>query len=209
MPTRQPTAQRRAYRSPRRAQQAAQTRAAVLAAAAKLFHERGFAATGMRDIAHAAGVAVETVYANFRSKSELLTSAVDAAVVGDAEPVPLADRPVFARLGSGTRSERVAAAAQLLSDIHRRAGGLAFALREAAAADPDLARTLDEAEERRRVSITEGLHLIFGHELPTGVRDGLWAIASTEVYRMLTLRSGWTPQEYQAWMADTIDRLVP
>ncbi len=149
----------------------------------------------MRDIAHAAGVAVETVgHANFRSKSELLTSAVDAAVVGDAEPVPLADRPVFARLGSGTRSERVAAGRPMLSDIHRRAGGLAFALREAAAADPDLARTLDEAEERRRVSITGGSASIFGHELPTGVRDGPLGHRVNRGVPDADLRSGWTPR---------------
>ena len=41
----------------------------------------------MRDIAKDAGVAVETVYANFGSKTELLMTAIDVGVVGDAEPV--------------------------------------------------------------------------------------------------------------------------
>src|SRR6185437_12392475 len=60
---------RRTYRSPRREQQAAETRSAVISAAAHLFAERGWAATGMRDVAGAAGVSIETVYANFKSKS--------------------------------------------------------------------------------------------------------------------------------------------
>ena len=60
----------------------------------------------MRDVARAAGVAVETVYSNFGSKSELLLAAIDVAVVGDLEPIPLGERPEFAALGRGARSTR-------------------------------------------------------------------------------------------------------
>src|SRR5829696_4529614 len=79
MTTGQAPPRRRAYRSPRRQQQAAETRAAVLAAAVQLFGERGWAATGMREVARAAGVSVETVYAGFGSKSDLLLAALDVA----------------------------------------------------------------------------------------------------------------------------------
>src|SRR5688572_16913020 len=77
---------RRRYRSPLREQRAGQTRTAVVEVATELFREKGWAATGMRDVARAAGVAIETVYANFRSKSDLLTACVDLAVVADADP---------------------------------------------------------------------------------------------------------------------------
>src|SRR5262249_29417353 len=83
----------RAYHSEARAQQAAQTRSDVLAAATRLFAETGWPGTGMRDVARAAGVSVETVYAHFRSKSELLIAVHDVTIVGDAETVPLRDRP--------------------------------------------------------------------------------------------------------------------
>jgi AcrR family transcriptional regulator len=73
---------RRAYRSARSRQQAAQTRTVVLAAATALFGDRGWSATGMRDVANEAGVAVETVYANFRTKAELLLAAIDVGVLG-------------------------------------------------------------------------------------------------------------------------------
>ncbi|NLV55713.1 MAG: helix-turn-helix transcriptional regulator, partial [Acidimicrobiales bacterium] len=49
--------ERRTYRSPRREQQARETREALLTAATTLFTTRGWAATGMRDIAREAGVA--------------------------------------------------------------------------------------------------------------------------------------------------------
>ena len=153
---------RRPYRSPRRVEQAAQTRAAVLAAAGSLFSQRGWAATGMRDVAAEAGVAVETVYANYRSKAELLMAAIDVTVVGDAEPVPLAERPEFAELAAGTFGDRVAAAARLVTQIHQRTAGLHLALRQGAASEPELARRLMEGEDRRRLNTQQGAELIGG-----------------------------------------------
>ena len=133
----QATGPRRAYRSPRREQQAAETRAMVASAAARLFGERGWAATGMREVARAAGVSVETVYASFRSKGDLLLAAIDVAVVGDAAPVPLDQRPEFAALGSGTRRQRARATASLVAGINQRTAGVVLALREAGASDAD------------------------------------------------------------------------
>ncbi|GAA5187102.1 TetR/AcrR family transcriptional regulator [Rugosimonospora acidiphila] len=199
---------RRPYRSPRREQQAAETRAAVLAAAGDLFAARGFAGTGMRDIAKAAGVSVETLYAGFRSKGELLTLALDAALVGDAEAVPLVERPAFQALSSGSRDERIAAAAGLVTAIHRRSSGIHLALREAAASDPDLARHLREDEQRRRIDIGRGATLVAGRELSPREHDGLWAVLSVEVYQMLTGQAGWTWQQYEDWAADTIRRTL-
>jgi AcrR family transcriptional regulator len=203
-----PQTRRRAYRSPRREQQAAETRAAVLEAAVLLFGERGWAATGMREVARAAGVSVETVYAGFGAKSDLLMAALDVAVVGDAAPVPLDRRPEFTALGSGTRHQRAAAAARLITGAHQRTAGLYLALREAAASDSDLARRLRESEERRRVSAEQGLSLVAGRAVTGQERDGLWAVTAVEVYQLLTGLSGWTPQQYQTWLAGVIDRLL-
>lgn len=62
--------------------QAEQTRATVIAAATRLFIEQGWNGTGMREVAKAARVSIETVYANFGSKAELLKQAIDNAVAG-------------------------------------------------------------------------------------------------------------------------------
>ncbi|MGW1045073.1 TetR/AcrR family transcriptional regulator [Streptomyces sp. NPDC002547] len=199
---------RRQYRSPRREQQAAETRAAVLAAAVRLFAERGWAATGMRDVAREAGVSVETVYTGFRSKSDLLMAALDVAVVGDAEPEALAERPEFALLGSGTRQERIAAAARLVTAIHERTAGVHLALREAAVSNGDLAQRLRENQQRRRISIEQGMTRVAGREVTREERDGAWAVLGVEVYHLLTGISGWTPQQYEEWAAGVIDRLL-
>jgi AcrR family transcriptional regulator len=209
--TRQPEAAsttRRRYESPRRLQHVAQTRAAVLDAAIRLFGEKGWAATGMRDVARVAGVAVETVYANFGSKTDLLLAALDVAVVGDIEPIPLGERPEFAALGRGTRSARTHAAAGLVRQIHERTYGIGRALRDAAAGDAELAKRLAELEARRRISVEQGAHLIVGGPVTETARDGLWAVLGMEVYQLLVDRAGWTPERYEEWLADTIGRLL-
>jgi AcrR family transcriptional regulator len=203
------TTSRRRYRSPLREQQAGQTRAAVIAAATRLFGEKGWTGTGMRDVAGAAGVAIETVYANFRSKNELLTACVDLAVVADEQPVPLADRPAFAALARGNRAQRARAAARLLTDIHHRTSGVILALREAAASDPELAQWRQAAEGRRRGDVEQAAALIAGRPVTRQECDGLWAVMAVEVYELLTRLRGWTPQRYQRWLAGVIDQFLP
>ena len=62
--------------------QAEQTRAVIIAAASRVFSERGWMATNVRDVAREAGVSVETLYSSFGSKAELLKVALDVAIVG-------------------------------------------------------------------------------------------------------------------------------
>lgn len=58
----------------RRAEKKALTRAHVRATAQRLFHDRGFDAVTIADVAAAAGVAVQTVFNHFTTKEELYWS---------------------------------------------------------------------------------------------------------------------------------------
>jgi len=180
----------------------------VLAAAVALFSDKGWAATGVRDVAAAAGVSVETVYANFGSKADLLMAALDVAVVGDAQPVPLAGRAEFTALGQGALTQRAAAAARLVTRVHARTAGIYLALGEAAAADPGLAGRMRAGEQLRQVSVEQGMALVAGRPVTRQERDGVWAISGVEVYRILTGLAGWTREEYQAWLAGVLVRLL-
>jgi AcrR family transcriptional regulator len=200
---------RRRYRSPLREQQASQTRTTIVTAATELFGKQGWAGTGMRDVARAAGVSIETVYGNFGSKSELLVACVDLAVVTDAEPVPLAERPAFAALGRGGRANRIRAAARLVLAINERAAGVLLALREAAASDEELARWRRAAEQRRRGDVEQAASLIAGRPVTRDEADGVWAVTAVEVYELFSDVRGWTPRQYERWLAGIIDRLVP
>ena len=76
-------ARTRAYVSPRRAEQAKATRRAILDAARRLFLSNGYGTTSIRAIAEEAGVAVQTVYAVFGNKRQLVIELLEDAVTGD------------------------------------------------------------------------------------------------------------------------------
>jgi AcrR family transcriptional regulator len=200
---------RRGYRSPLREQRAQQTRDAVLDAASRLFTTRGWAATGIRDIAREAGVAAETVYAHYSSKAALLRRVVDIAVVGDEDAVPLAQRPEFAALGTGSRDERVAATARLLTEVHVRTAGFAKVIREAAHTDESMATELESTRQRQRTDVARALTLLLGRRPTATELNGITAVVSVEIFLLLTEFSGWSPGQYQRWIAETLGLILP
>jgi AcrR family transcriptional regulator len=181
----------------------------VLDAARDLFVSNGWAATGMREVAAAAGVALETVYSHFSSKRGVLRAVIDAAVVGDDAPVPLAQRPEFRAIGQGRRPARIRATARLLTTVQLRTAAVAVLLRHASPGDAEIAEMLRATRERQRLDVSSALELIVGRPPTSSERDGVWAIASPEVYLLLVEESGWTPQEYETWIAATLERVVP
>jgi AcrR family transcriptional regulator len=204
-----PTTSRRRYRSELREQQATATRRAVLDAAQDLYVTKGWAATGMREVAAAAGVALETVYSHFSSKRGLLRAVADIAVVGDDAPVPIAQRPEFLAIGEGSRTARVGAAARVLTAVHERTAAMATLLRQAAPGDAEIGEMLRATRERQRVDVGHAVELIIGRTPTPAERDGVWAIASPELYLLLVAESGWTTQQYEAWIAETLERVIP
>jgi AcrR family transcriptional regulator len=201
--------QRRTYQSPLRAQRSAETRRAVVQAARELFLANGWAATGMRDIASAAGVALETVYSHFASKPGVLRAVADVAVVGDDDDVALADRPEFAAIGTGPRSARVAAAAKLLTAVQVRTAAITELLQQAAPGDEEIAEMLRSTRDRRRHDVATAIQLAIGRPPTPSERDGVWAITGPEVYLLLVEGSGWTPEQYETWITATLDAVVP
>jgi AcrR family transcriptional regulator len=200
---------RRRYRSQLREQQAAQTRRAVVQAALDLFVANGWAATGVREVAATAGVALETVYAHFSSKRGLLRAVIDAVAVGDDEPLALAQRPEFLAMGRGRRPARIRAAAALARAVNVRTVAVAKLLRQGAPADEEVAEMLSATRDRQRRDVAAALELIVGRPPTAFERDGVWAVVSPEVYLLLVEDSGWTQEQYEAWVAATLDGVVP
>jgi AcrR family transcriptional regulator len=200
---------RRSYRSELREQQAQHTKRAIVQAAHDRFVAKGWAATGMREVAATAGVALETVYAHFSSKRGLLRAVVDEAAVGDDAPVPLAQRPEFRAMGRGRRPARVRAAAALVTAVQVRTAPVAKLLREGAHADEEIADMLTSTRERQRRDVATALELVVGRPPTVPERDGVWAIVSPEVYLLLVEESGWVPEQYEAWVTATLERVIP
>ncbi len=196
------------YNSPLRARQAAETRQVVLVAATRLFVSRGWAGTTIASVAAEAGTAVETVYSAFGSKSGLLVAAIDAAIVGDDDQQPLVERAEFASLGVGEQSERLVAAARIITRALVRAVPLMGALREASASDEAAKARLDTYESDRRMVVASGLELILGAAVPEPLVDTMWALASPEVFTKLTTERGWTEDAYERWVIETAGAIL-
>ena len=199
----------RRYRSPLREGRARETRDKVVAAAAEQFLANGWAGTGMRGIAQSAGVAVETVYSHFPSKRALLDAVIDISVVGDDHPVALADRPEFAALGTGQRSDRIAAAAHLLALVQDRTSRFARVVREAAPSDEQIHEVLRATRRRQRRDIDAAAALVVGRPLAASEVDELWVLFSPDVYLMFIEEGGWTTDRYESWAAATLSRILP
>ena len=43
--------------------------------------------------------------------------------------------------------------------------------------------------------------MVAGREVTATQADGLWALLSQEVYELLVGSAGWSPAQYQAWVA--------
>ena len=181
----------------------------MLAAAAELFARSGWAGTTVAAIARQAGVAVETVYSGFGSKKQVLRAVVDFAVVGDAAPVPLAEREVFTKQAAGERDERVTAGIEMLADIH---GGLAKLWRtvgEAAASDEEIDGWRLQWEEGRRIDVRRSVELILQREIDDVGLDLLWGLFSHEVYGMLVFDRGLDRAHYIERMRVAVNASAP
>jgi AcrR family transcriptional regulator len=209
----------RRYKSPHRREQAAQTRRAIVAAARRLFLVRGSTASTMAAIAAEAGVVVETVYRAFDGKAALFRAVVEAALAGGVEGAerPVEEPPAIAAViaePDPTRQVELYAATQ--PGIHRRAGPLLRALRDARGLDPELARIWDEMEAWRRDAQGRFAEMLASRgALRPGLStasagDIVWTLCSLAVHDLLVLERSWSSRRYGEWIASTLKReLLP
>ena len=208
---------KRQYQSRLRDAQAAATRRTVIGAAARLFGERGYVATSVDDIAAAAGVSRATVFTAVGGKPVLLKTALDVAIVGDDEPVSLPDRPRSRAVQAEPDPSRyLALYAGIVTEIGGRAAAIYEAVRGAAGADT-AARTLwlEHQAQRRQgganvVSDVLGKSALRPGLKPDRAADIVWALNDPGLYRMLVHERGWSPAEFESWLAQTLQsQLLP
>ena len=203
------TAKTRRYSSARRARQAEQTRTDVLLAAVRLFGQHGWAGTTLAAIAAEAGVAVETIYTSFSSKKALLRAAMDVAIVGDAQPVPLIEREEIQQLRQLPAQQRLAAGIHLIGQTYSdRLTGVWSAMLEAAASDQQISAWCAEHEQRRRESVRDFFTIILGRTAEEPMLDMLWILTSPDTYTRLTTQRGWTRSMWEDTMAEMIRRIA-
>ena len=198
---------KRQYDSSRRRAQAAETRRGIIDAAHELFLQRGYGKATLVDVAAKAGVAVETVYAAFGTKAELLRRVWYVHFRGDEQDVTLYDRPemqsILAEPDLPTRIRRHAA---FVTASNRRIGPLLEALIGAASSEPGAVemlawwaeRRMDVATRYARAAAATG-QLVVPEDM---CRDVLFATMDGALWRRLVLERGWSDARYADWLAD-------
>jgi len=210
---------KRRYDATRRQEQARENQRRIIDAATTLFADRGYAGTPLTEIAAAAGVAVQTVYAAFGTKVNLLARAIDASLAGDDAPVPMAERdPVRRIIAEPDPYRTVEMYAALTAAISARAHGIVLAAWAAAPSDPAVAALVAELDAQRLRGMTDAARSLAAKARAAGclaedvteedIRDALWVFNSAQLYGLLLRDRGWTPDHYQAWLNRAWTRLL-
>jgi AcrR family transcriptional regulator len=210
---------KRSYDATRRRAQARQNQQRVIDAAARLFAERGYAATTLADVAAEAEVAPQTLYAAFGTKANLLKRAIDVSLVGDHLPVPMTDRAFVQQMIAEPDPRRVLGIyAAHVREVAERAGGLLLAAWAASGSDPAVKDLIAELDAQRLRGMAAAAGQIAVTATRTGclasditeedIRDALWAFNSPQLYGLLLRDLGWSPDRFQAWLTRSWTRLL-
>ncbi len=159
-------------------------------------------------IAADADVTAKTVYHLFGSKAGVLKHVMDAAFVGDDEPIPLLERAGPQQVKAEPDQRRqIELTARGTAELLERIRHIDDVLTDAAAVDPDAAALRADIELRQR---REAMRVLAGWLSETGpLRDGmtadraadiLWVLTSPEVHRLYRKDCGWTADEFADWL---------
>ena len=193
-----------------KAEQSRRTRGLIIQAATELFVQNGYLSTTMAAIARGAGVSVQTLYLSFRGKFAILHAALDIAVAGDDEPVPVHLREP-AREGRASPDGLAALVSfmDITSGVIERANPLLSVI-HSAAADPEVAELLTKNKRERHELYRYAARELsakpgFTSELPVKkVGDVLYAVQSEQVYTMLVVEQGWSVGQWREWALRTV-----
>jgi AcrR family transcriptional regulator len=202
---------KRPYSSPKRREQADETRDTILRAARTLFIANGYTATTIQSVAQEAGVAVQTVYAVFKNKRQLLDQVIEAAVAGadGAGPSSLANPQVRLIAEESDPRRRAEMDAAFSRAITERVAPIIRVAREAASSDREFAEIFNAMKARRRAEMAKAARVLEG---PGGhlrmsrqqAAATLYVLYSPDVADLLLQDYGWSPAKYEKWLADML-----
>jgi AcrR family transcriptional regulator len=197
---------------PSRRARAAATQARIVKSAYDLFITRGYANTTMAEIAESAGVAVQTVYFTFHTKSALLSRAYDYAVMGAGEALVPEQQPWYRAMVA--EPEITAALRHLVTgagEITRRVTPLYVVARAAAESDAETARVMAFHENWRAQGYRQMLEILHTKAplradlSPERATHLLLVYVGQDIYHALVDSYGWAPEEWIDWTVTTLD----
>jgi len=193
----------RAYQSVRRAQGAAATREAILAAAMRLFLEHDYGKVTVNDIAHAAKIAVPTVYASTGGKSAILGALIEEAMRDPivSETLAAVDKASRPREVMRVTAKGVRADSQRYHEMIR-------VMEAAARLDESAAQILARSDDGYRKALAHAVHRLAGMGAlrpglgPEQATDILWFYFGRESWRILVADRRWTWDLAEQWLGE-------
>jgi AcrR family transcriptional regulator len=198
---------KRPYRAPKRQAAAARTREAIVRAAKQHFEQDGWPGTTLRSVSTAAGVSQKTVEALFGTKAALLQTAVDYAIRGDVDPLPMPQREAVAQMEAAP-----SAAAMLnlhaahLRAVNERSARLAWAIEQAAPVDPTVAQLWQHMNDNRTYAVRWATKTLLSkpdrrHDLHRrDIEATFWVALDWATYRNLTQHAHLTANQFEHWL---------
>ena len=143
--------------------------------------------------------------ASFPEKAALLQAAVDYAIRGEIDPVPIRGREITRKVEAAPDPiSMLELHAAHLRGVHGRSAKLAFAIEQAAKIDKGAAALWRQMNENRRDGVEWATALcspgrassVYGPQ----VERIFWVALDWGTYRVLTDHAGLTAEGYQQWI---------
>jgi AcrR family transcriptional regulator len=192
----------RAYRSARRAQGATETRAAILAAALRLFREHGYGKVTVQDIAREASTAVPTVYASTGGKGAIL-----GTLIGDAMQDPIVAETIAAVDACADPRDAIGALVHGVRVDNERYRDIVRIMKDASAVEQAAADILARSDDLYRHYLSRSVDRLreMGALRPGLTRpraiDITWFYLGHESWHMLAVARKWSWDEAEQWLA--------
>jgi AcrR family transcriptional regulator len=205
---------KRSYDNDRRTAQSQNTKLRILEAARQLLMAKGYRATTVAQVARAAGVHHDTIYALVGRKPEILRELIEMAISGADGPVAPEEREYVQRmLAEPDPRQKLAIYASAMQAIQTRMAPLLLALRDASSTEPEAEQVWKVISERRaanmrRLVVDLGEGVLRPELSDDTAADIIWATASSEVFILLTTQRRWSLRQYEDWLYDTWCRLL-
>ena len=181
-----------------RQRQALATRELIVDAACELFLEQGYMATTIEAISARAGVAVSTVYAVFRNKRGILQA------IRERWHQESGQRDIYRQAMEQSDPKRRLELAAYATRRQWETGGAMMAIYQAAAAE------LSTALQGRRTFLTQFIDAMSEQlrlDLSSTRAAALFStLTQPTIYQQLVGEEGWSPEEYEVWLAETLQQ---
>jgi AcrR family transcriptional regulator len=188
---------------------AAETRREILRAARRLFAAHGYAGTSLQQIAEESGVAVQTIYSSVGSKAALVLALNDL----------IDEEAGVAQLGAEVSRETdppkmIAKTIHLTRQLNERCGDLLQVLLSAGPAEPDVAAAVADGMGRHESGVSAMAHrlgalgVLRAGTTPERAAAAFAMMTSPASWLQLTQRAGWTFDQSEAWLTESLTQLL-